>query len=202
MPAPRTVLDTVAAYDAHVGVYIATNEQLVAEQADTFLTGLAAGSLILDAGCGPGRDLVRFAEAGHLPVGFDLSAGFTAVARTAGPVCRADLTCVPFPDATFDAVWACASLVHLDAAGAVVTLGELRRVAKPGAALYVSVKIDGFTGWQDSRYGLRWFHIWDLDVFAAAVEAAGFLVLSAVRCGQFVDVFAVAGLVRQVDAPG
>ena len=36
---------------------------------------------ILDFGCGPGRDLKRFSELGHQPVGLDGSGEFAAMAR-------------------------------------------------------------------------------------------------------------------------
>ncbi|MBO0700197.1 MAG: class I SAM-dependent methyltransferase, partial [Zavarzinella sp.] len=68
--------------------------------------------------------------------GIDLSAGYIAEARRRAIANEvevdfrpADGECLPFPDRSFDAVWGCAILHHLDLqrAGA-----ELRRVLRPG----------------------------------------------------------------------
>lgn len=98
--------------------------------------GDVRGKSVLDYGCGHGMAAVVLARAGAVVTGFDLSPGYVAEAErraTANGVSAtfvaADAEHLPFPDATFDAVWGNAVLHHLDLdrAGA-----ELRRVLKPG----------------------------------------------------------------------
>lgn len=98
--------------------------------------GDVAGRRVLDYGCGHGMAAVVLARLGARVTGFDLSDGYVAEARrraTANEVeatfLQADAERLPFPDRSFDAVWGCAVLHHLDLkrAGA-----ELRRVLRPG----------------------------------------------------------------------
>lgn len=101
----------------------------------------APGELILDAGCGTGRNLAPILEAGARPVGMDFSAGMLRVAHRAQPsvlLAAADLQRpLPFADACFDA--ALCALVGEHLSDLPATLGELRRVLKPGGRLVFSV---------------------------------------------------------------
>jgi SAM-dependent methyltransferase len=99
-----------------------------------FLPRLAPGARVLDLGCGPGSITAGLGEAvapDGLVVGVDLDPGPAAV-----PLVRADVFRLPFPDRSFDAVFACAVLQHLgDPLGA---LREARRVCRPGAVIGVA----------------------------------------------------------------
>jgi SAM-dependent methyltransferase len=192
------VIASVAAYTGHSADYAASNADKAAAQHDRMCALIEpADHVVLDAGCGPGRDLVRFAERGHCVIGVELNPEFVDLARAATygwpvHVEHGDLRNLLYDDDSFDAVWACASLVHLDTADAATALGELHRVARPGAPLYVSVKIGDTDGWVDSPHGRRWFRYWNPDEFAAAVTAAGFTVTAVEPDGVFVDVWATA----------
>ena len=189
---PDVVTTSVAAYSEHVHAYADYNAAMVADKVTRFAAALEPGANILDAGCGPGRDLARFAALGHRPRGVDLNPDFVAVAATHGPAVVGDLRDLPYEDSLFDGVWACASLVHLPFDDAVTALSELHRVSIPGAPLCVSVKTGGNTGWADTAHGRRWFHHWDPVEFAGEVAAAGFTI-DAVEPGPvFVDVWATA----------
>lgn len=94
------------------------------------------GKHVLDYGCGHGMAAVTLARAGATVTAFDLSPGYVAEAeeRTAAngvgiQFVVADGEQLPFPDASFDAVWGNAILHHLDLAKAGA---ELRRVLTPG----------------------------------------------------------------------
>jgi SAM-dependent methyltransferase len=100
------------------------------------MLGDVSGKRVLDYGCGHGMASVVLARRGAVVTGFDLSAGYVAEARrraAANEVVaefrQADAEDLPFADGSFDAVWGCAILHHLDLrrAGA-----ELRRVLRPG----------------------------------------------------------------------
>lgn len=186
------VLASVRAYDDHVAEYTAHNADAVLDDVARFTASLSPASRILDAGCGPGRDLARFTALGHRPVGLDLNAKFLAEAGRHAPVQAGDLRNMPFGDDQFDATWACASLVHLDPADAADALKEIARVTRPGGPVHVSVKCGGPSGWTDTAHGRRYFHVWTADEFADAARRAGLIVHDVVTGPVFVNVWASA----------
>ena len=98
---------------------------------------------LLDLGSGPGTITEGLASAVHptLAVGVDFDP--TPAERTHVTVVTADANRLPFPDATFDAVFSCALLQHVDDPAAV--LAEARRVCRPGAVIGVAdADWDGF----------------------------------------------------------
>jgi SAM-dependent methyltransferase len=94
------------------------------------------GKSVLDYGCGHGMAAVALARHGARVTAFDLSADYIAEAQerarandVAIAFLQADGHALPFPDASFDAVWGNAILHHLDLS---VAGRELHRVLKPG----------------------------------------------------------------------
>ncbi len=97
---------------------------------------------LLDAGCGPGRDALWFAERGFQVVGADRSAGMLAEARRRGvdvSFVQADLRQLPFAAGEFDGIWCCASLLHVSRAEAPAVLGSFNRLLGHGW-LWLTVK--------------------------------------------------------------
>jgi len=95
---------------------------------------IGPGTRVLELGCGTGEFTRRLAEEGSCLVALDLSAELLARARPKVPpsrarFLRADAMTLPFPDASFDAVYGCSVLHHLDPETA---LAEVRRVLRPG----------------------------------------------------------------------
>jgi ubiquinone/menaquinone biosynthesis C-methylase UbiE len=100
-----------------------------------------------------------------------------------------DLRSLPLMSASFDAVWASASLIHLPRDHAALALGELARVARSGAPISASVKTSGVTGWaNDMPLGRRWFFVWTPDEFAEAVDGAGLCVEEVLDDDDWVEV--------------
>ena len=126
---------------------------------------------------------------GHRAIGVDLNRDFVDRARAHGPVILGDLRALPLRAASFDAVWASASLIHLPYEDATVALRELARVGRAGAPVSLSVKTAGVTGWaNDMPRGRRWFSIWKPGDFAGAVEDAGMTVESVVGDDEWIEV--------------
>jgi SAM-dependent methyltransferase len=98
---------------------------------------------LLDAGCGPGSITVGLAArvAPGLVTGVDIEASVLrqarALAAASGTVNlsfhQASAGALPFPDASFDAVFAHTLLEHVP--DPAVVLAELRRVTRPGGVL-------------------------------------------------------------------
>jgi SAM-dependent methyltransferase len=83
---------------------------------------------ILDLGCGPASIT---AGLGPGAIGVDVDPGPAAV-----PLAAADAYRLPFPDASFDAVFCCAVMQHLTDPAAA--LAEARRVCRRGAVIGVA----------------------------------------------------------------
>ena len=97
----------------------------------------ARGKRVLDVGCGAGTDLVRFARAGAVVTGVDVSSSAIALARQnfaqqglKAELREADGEHLPFADDTFDLVFA-HGVVQYTADGQAL-VNECRRVLKPG----------------------------------------------------------------------
>ena len=106
-----------------------------------FLPLLPAGAHIVDAGCGAGRDARYFLQQGFAVSAFDGSEQLAALASevTGQPVqvCRFDQFVAPAP---VDAIWACASLLHVPAAELPVVLAHLSQQLVSGGLFYCSFK--------------------------------------------------------------
>lgn len=107
-----------------------------------FLERLPEGARILDAGCGSGRDAKFFADRGFRVEAFDAS---PALAKLAADYCGFPVHVRTFADveaeATYDGVWACASLLHVSAAEMPHAVGRLWAALKPGGTFYCSFKL-------------------------------------------------------------
>lgn len=132
---------------------------------------------ILDLGCGPGRDLIRFRKLGHTAVGLDGADSFVRMARdnSGCEVLHQNFLELELPTGRFDGVFANAALFH-------VPSQELPQVL---AALWQSLKEDGVLfssnphgpnreGWSGDRYCCYL----DLDTYRQFMTDAGFVMLT------------------------
>jgi demethylmenaquinone methyltransferase/2-methoxy-6-polyprenyl-1,4-benzoquinol methylase len=115
--------------------------------------GLPDGSLVADLACGTG-DFCRELQKQRLrPIGFDLSFGMLAAARTSAPLAEADALALPVPDGSLDGItcgFALRNLVELDG-----FFEELARTVRPGgriAILEVAEPPNRFLRWGHSIY--------------------------------------------------
>ncbi|HTA13772.1 MAG TPA: class I SAM-dependent methyltransferase [Solirubrobacteraceae bacterium] len=95
-------------------------------------------ALILDAGCGSGRNMIDLARHGSV-TGIELSDTSVALAREreVGEVVEGSVLDMPFDDHAFDLTVSLDVIEHLE--DDVGALRELRRVTKQGGALLVTV---------------------------------------------------------------
>jgi len=170
-------------YDRYMGRY---SKPLADELLGT--APVVRGECALDVGCGPGALTVRLAERLGEPqvAGVDPSAPFVEAARARLPdadIRLAAAEALPFPDATFDAVYA--HLVVPFMADADAGAAEMRRVARPGGRIAV-------TAWDHAGNGpLSAFWKAAKDVDPGAPDESGH---RGAHDGDLADVLAGAGL--------
>jgi SAM-dependent methyltransferase len=114
---------------------------------------------LLDFGCGPGRDLKVFTDAGHIAIGLEGASRFAEMARAYSgcEVWRQDFLKLDLPKAYFDGVFANATLFHVPSKELPRVLLELHACLKPGGVLFSSIpRGSNEEGWSNGRYGV--FH--------------------------------------------
>ena len=108
---------------------------------DQFEVYLKPGDKILDLGCGSGRDSLYFLSKGYEVISVD---GSKEMCRLAEDYIGRDVRNITFDkldyDNEFDAVWACASLVHVDIGEITDVLFRIQRALKKKGVLYASWK--------------------------------------------------------------
>jgi len=152
---------TLGHYAAHAAYFWdGTRNHDVTENYHALLGALpgVAPRRILDLGCGPGRDLVALRDAGESPTGLDGCAEFVEMARAYSgcEVIEQDFLKLELPPASFEGVFANASLFHVPRAQLGHVLGVLFRALVPGGVLFCSnpraISADA-EGWNGERYG-------------------------------------------------
>lgn len=132
-----------AFYDLHAAVrntHPMTRERV--KHQDDFIRQLKAEGrhAILELGCGPGIDALKFVQAGIHYSGVDLSEEHVRLARSKGlEASVASGRSLPFADAAFPAVWTMSTLLHIPNADIDVVLSELVRVTTPGSPIAVGL---------------------------------------------------------------
>jgi SAM-dependent methyltransferase len=170
--------ETVRAYDRDAAAY-AARTATVPGSVRTAMSDLAArlghGAGVLEIGSGGGRDALLLEELGLVVRRTDITPGFVALLREQGHSCDLldplvdDLTT---PGGPYDAVWANASLLHVDRGDLPTVLARLAQVTRPGGLLRASFKEGDGQGWSThgTVSGPRHFTYWrapDLEVAAA-----------------------------------
>lgn len=117
-----------------------------------FVAALPAKACILDAGCGSGRDSKAFLDMGFNVEAFDASSEMVqrASAHTGLSVSLCSFTDFDKPT-YFDAIWACASLLHVDENELPAAISALSNSLKYGGLFYMSFKYGNSQRVKDGR---------------------------------------------------
>lgn len=147
----QTAYDRIAAQYATINALMPPE---VAIKADRFSRLIGPHGLMLDVGCGPGRDLDWFKDKEIPAVGLDLSAGMLAEARRQAPgnLIQMDMRTLGFQSACFQGVWCNASLLHLAKHEARRAIAEIHRVLRRGGVLFLSVQSGAGEAWEPWAY--------------------------------------------------
>lgn len=110
-----------------------------------FADFLNEGDSILDAGCGSARDAEAFSQMGFTVTAFDGCPELTELARKKTNL---DILCCKFlqyeaKHQSFDAIWASASLLHVEEVDLFDTMSHLLNFLKYGGIFQCSFKLGG-----------------------------------------------------------
>lgn len=128
-----------------------------------FTQRLEKNSVVLDVGCGGGRDSKFFVQKGLKVVGVDVSDVLIKIARKEVP--KAKFICGDILDLklklnSFDGIWAEAILLHLKRKDVIKAVRIFHKILKPGGLVHVSVKKgrgekfvkEKLSGWNERFY--------------------------------------------------
>lgn len=134
----------VLTYNKIAKLYAEFNkDKLMQFQLNKFISLLPKKAKVLDAGCGPGRDAEYMHEDGMDVTGIDISEGMVEEAKKRVPKITfkvMDMRSLTFKDATFDGIWAMASLFNIPKEEIPKVLKEFKRVLKPDGIVFIAVK--------------------------------------------------------------
>lgn len=177
---------TLAFYERAAPRYTLSFAQAPSRHLDAFLDRLAPGALVLELGCGGGRDAARMIERGFA---VDATDGTPAMVRKANERFALGARVMRFDElaaqAEYAAVWAHACLLHVARAELPGTLAAIRAALRPGGWHYASFKL----GQHEGRDLLGRLHNFpDREWICGAFREAGFMLEdSAVYRGEGAD---------------
>lgn len=172
---------SVSFYNQHAASFVADTLNVdMSELYQRFLPLLPAGAHIIDAGCGSGRDTKFFSEQGFIVTAFDASSELAALASkyTGLQVVCTDFLRFTSPQPA-NAIWACASLLHVPAAELTLTLAHLAKQLVAGGLFYCSFKL----GAADNERAGRQFTNMDLARLNTFLPETG-LIIRTVWCSN------------------
>lgn len=146
---------TISYYDENAATFCeGTRNADMSETRGRFLQYLKPNALILDAGCGSGRDSKAFMEGGYRVVAMD---GSKEMCRQASAYLGQEVQCRRFEEIdekeVYDGIWACASLLHVPYELLPKVIASLIAALVDGGVLYASFKY----GEEEREVGGRYF---------------------------------------------
>ncbi len=145
-------------YSRHAQIYYEqTKSTDMSSLYEHFISRIKLGSRILDLGAGSGRDALWFWQHGYDAEALEPSIPLCNLwkSRFGGRIINQKIENFQ-PTQPYDAIWACASLLHLTQSELMEFVHRLPAFLKPGGILYASGKNQIETGYQaDGRYFLE-----------------------------------------------
>jgi SAM-dependent methyltransferase len=134
--------ETLSYYNQNADAFIeGTQKADMSEQYRFFSKYLLPDFKILDLGCGSGRDSAYFSSLGYEVTAVD---GSEELCKRVKVNYGINALCIKFEELSFvsefDAIWACASLLHVKKTDMPNVLAKVSAALKPGGVLYASFK--------------------------------------------------------------
>jgi SAM-dependent methyltransferase len=137
--------ETIAYYRQSADLVADRYESIVNGMAPCFEQAFAAGSRVLDVGCGSGRDMAHLLRMGRDAYGLDATPELVERAQQLHPELRGRIVLDALPDArvpfggNFDGVLCSAVLMHLPSESLPAAVKFLNSCLRPGGSLLYSV---------------------------------------------------------------
>ena len=150
----RDLSETTAYYEKNAEKFFKETVQVdMSALYAPFFTHIPPGGIVLDAGCGSGRDSLYFIQHGYEVEAFDAS---LEMCRLASGVIGRTVHHMTFDEVNwvseFDGIWACASLLHVGRDSIDAVIGRLCRALKPNGVMFASFKLRDEEWEQDGRF--------------------------------------------------
>ncbi len=145
---------TLEYYNQHAEEFVLDTAAVeFAEKQNMLLKYVKPGAHILDLGCGSGRDSKAFIQKGYKVTAMD---GSSELCKIASNYIGQKVILQNFTDLhernAFDAVWACASILHLPSVNLPNMINHIANALKIGGYFYTSFKYGDFEGERNGRY--------------------------------------------------
>lgn len=140
-------------------------------QYELFLKHLGNNGKILDFGCGSGRDALYFKKLGYE---IDAIDGSKELCKLATKYVGINVRCMKFNELnvvnTYDGIWACSSLVHIDKKEMIEILKKMRNALKQDGIAYIAMK----SGIGEENIGGRYFSYIEKEEFIKIINSLNF----------------------------
>ena len=146
--------DSLQYYNQHAKEFSDnTRDVAFTQMQDKFLSYMKPGSVILDFGCGSGRDTRYFLNRGFKAEAID---GSEELVRLASAYTGTQVRQMLFQDldevGKYDGIWACSSILHLTYRELADVFEKMGRALVPHGILYTSFKYGTGEGERNGRY--------------------------------------------------
>lgn len=145
---------TLSYYNTNTSSFVESTQSVQMTEAwSRFTAKLPTSSIILDFGCGSGRDTKYFLEHGYLVEAIDGSEELCKVASAyTGITVKHQLFQNWESEAKYNGIWACSSILHLNKQELKQVIGNVRNALLPSGIFYTSFKYGNFGGIRNGRY--------------------------------------------------
>ena len=145
---------TIDYYDNNAELFISGTRDIdFTYTQDKFLSYLNEGDLILDFGCGSGRDTKYFLSKGYK---VDATDGSKEICKYASEYTGIEVKQLLFEDLDevnkYDGIWACSSILHCGHDSLMKVMGLIHRALNDDGILYTSFKYSDFEGERKERH--------------------------------------------------
>ena len=146
--------DTLSYYNTNTSSFIESTQSVQMTEAwNRFTSKLATFSLILDFGCGSGRDTKYFLEHNFKVEAMDGSKELCkAASKFTGITVKHQLFQDWKSEPKYNGVWACSSILHLNKQELKQVIGNIRDALLSSGIFYTSFKYGNFEGIRNGRY--------------------------------------------------